>query len=181
MVAVCHFGNGVEVCHVRVRITESLGEDQFGFGTDGSVQCFEVTERNDGVADALCGERVGDEIIGASVEIVCADDVVAGCENVLKRIGDGSCTACHGESCNASFECGNAAFKDSLRGVGQTAVDVARVAQTETVGGVGGVTEDVGSGLIDGHGACIGGGVRLFLSYVELERLEVKFFLSHGV
>ena len=51
------------------------------------------------------------------------------------------------------------------------------VSQTEAVGGVLAVAEDVGRGLVDGHCAGIGGGIGLLLANVQLKGLE--FIVRH--
>ena len=79
----------------------------------------------------------------------------------------------------AAFKRGNALFKDVLRGVGESAIDVAGVAQAESVGCVLRISEHVRRGLVDWHGACVCCRIRLLLTNVELERLEVIFLCCH--
>ena len=43
------------------------------------------------------------------------------------------------------------------------------------------VLENIGSGLIDGHRTCVGGGVCTLLSNMQLERLKMKLlFVAHN-
>jgi hypothetical protein len=68
-------------------------------------------------------------------------------------------------------------FSNTSCGVGQPAVDVACIGQTETVGGVLAVAEHIGRGLVDGHRTGIGGGVGLLLTDMKLQGL--KFIFRH--
>ena len=122
---------------------------------------------------------MGDEIERASVEVVCCHNVVTCLQDVLQGVGHGCRTAGYGQSGHASLQRCHALLEDALCGVGKSAIDVARIAQAEAVGCVLRIAEHVRGGLIDRHGACVGGGVGLFLSYVELQCLEVKFVRFH--
>ena len=150
--AVGHLGYGLQMGHVAIGVAEGLGIDHLGVGLDGRLERLQVVYVQDGVADALRREGVGDEVERAAIEVVGCDDVVARLEHVLQRIGNGGCSAGHGQCGYASFEGGDALLEHRLRGVGQSAIDVARVAQAEAVGGMLGVMKHVGGGLIDGHG-----------------------------
>ena len=123
---------------------------------------------------------MGDEVERAAVEVVGSHDVVAGLGDVLQRVGDGSGTAGHGQTGHATLEGSHAIFEHPLRGVGQAAIDVARVAQAEAVGSVLRVAEHIRCGLVDGHRTGVGGGVGLFLAYVQLQRLKTIVFLTHS-
>jgi hypothetical protein len=83
-----------------------------------------------------------------------------------------------GEASDTAFEGSNALFKNVLRRVGETAVDVAGVLQVEAVRGVLSAVENVRGGLVNRNRAGIGCGVCLFLANVELKRFEVEFVLS---
>ena len=71
------------------------------------------------------------QVVGTAVDSFGGDKMIAGLGEVLQGIGDGGGPGGDGQRGNASFECGNPAFKDVLGGVGQAAVDVARVGQVE--------------------------------------------------
>ena len=78
---------------------------------------------------------------------------------------------------NAALQRRNALFQHILRGVGQSAVDIARICQTETCGGMGGVLKDVGRGLINRDSAGIGRGIGLFLPNMQLKGF--KLVIAH--
>ena len=167
----------LDVEDIGVGVAEGLGIYNFCVWLYGCFYGSEVVDANDGVGDALRGEGVGDEVVGSAIEVVGSYDVVPGLNDVLECIGDGRCSAGHGQSCYAPLECCHAILEDALRGVGEAAVDVAGIAQTEAVGSVLRVVEHIARGLVDGHGTCVGGGVSLLLSYMKLEGLEMKFVL----
>ena len=119
------------------------------------------------------------QVVAAAVDGLLGNDVVTSLCQRLDGIGDGCGTGSGCQSGHAAFQRGDELLEDVLRGVGQAAVDVARVSQTEAVCGVLAVAEDVGSGLINGHCAGIGGGVGLLLTDVELKGLE--FIVRHVI
>ena len=124
---------------------------------------------------------MGDEVVGAAVEVVGCHDVVARLGDVLQGVGDGCRAAGHGQARHTALERRHAVLEHGLCGVGQAAVDVAGIAQAEAVGSVLRVVEHIARGLVDRHRTGIGGRVGLLLSDVELERLEVKFECTHSV
>ena len=77
---------------------------------------------------------MGDKVERTAVEVVGCHDMVTGQCNVLQGIGHGSGTAGHSQTGHATLQCCHSVFKNALSGVGQTAVDITSVAQTETVG-----------------------------------------------
>ena len=96
----------------------------------------------------------------------------------LDGVGDGGGAGGHGQGGHAPLQGCDALFKHVLGGVGQAAVDIARIPQAEAVGGVLGVMEHIGGGGIDGDGPGVGGGIGLLLTHMELKGLE--FILTHG-
>ena len=100
------------------------------------------------------------------------NDKLTGLLGLSRRAGSGGQGRC------AALQSRDPLFQHVLGGVGQAAVDVARILQTEAGGGVGGVFEHVGGGLVNGHGPGIGGGIGLFLAYVKLQ--SFKMIIAHG-
>ena len=99
--------------------------------------------------------------------------MIACTSDILKSISDGSGTRSDCQPCYSSFKSGYALFKDSLSGVGQTAVDVSRVLQAEACGCMGGVVKYIRGGLVNRYCAGICCRVCLFLSYMNLLSLEL--------
>ena len=122
------------------------------------------------------------QVEGATVDVLGSHDMVAGLRDVAHRVFDGCCTGCDGEAGGAAFERCDAVLEHTLGGVGQAAVDVARVLEAEAGLSVIEVMEDVARGGVDRDRAGIGGGIRLFLADVQLEGLEavVVVLFSHG-
>jgi hypothetical protein len=92
-------------------------------------------------------------------------------------IGKGCRTGCDCKGRDTAFEGGYAFFKNILRRVGETAINIAGIFQMETVRSVLSAVENVRGGLVYRNRAGIGGGIGLFLANVELKRFEVEFVL----
>ena len=114
------------------------------------------------------GQGVGQQIVAAAVDGLLGDNVVTGLGQGLNGVADGGRAGSRGQSGYAALKRRNALFQHVLGGVGQTTINITCVRQAEPGGGVGGVVEHIGSGLVDGHRAGIGGGIGLLLTDVKL-------------
>ena len=131
-----YFSNAVDVGHAGIGVAEGLDDDGLGVGTEGGVHGVEIGGVYDGCLHSLCAERVLQQIVGASVEIVGCHHVVTVACHILQGIGDGGGTGSDGQSGHAPFEGSHALFEHALGGVGESSVDIAGIAQSETVGGM---------------------------------------------
>ena len=99
-------------------------------------------------------QGVREQVVGAAVEAGAGDDLVAG----AGEVEDGQEVSAAwpdavASAADAAFERGDALLEDVVRRVHDAGVDVAELLQPEEIGGVVGVLEDVGRGLVDRHGA----------------------------
>ena len=62
--------------------------------------------------------------------------MVASLHNVLQGVGDGGSTRGHSQSGHTTLKGSHAILEDSLCRVGQAAIDITGIAQTEAVGGM---------------------------------------------
>lgn len=69
---------------------------------------------------------------------------------------------------DAAFQGRNALFQHVLSGIGQPAVDIPSVSKPKSGGGVDRIAEHIAGGLVDGYRPCVGGGVGLLLTHMEL-------------
>ena len=132
---------------------------------------------DEGGGNAELGQGVLQQVVAAAVDGLLCHDVVTGLCQCFDGVGDGSSAGSGSQSSHAAFQSGNALLEHILGGVGQTAVDVAGVCQTEAVRSVLAVVEHIGSGLVNGHCAGIGRGIGLLLANVQLKGL--KFIVKH--
>ena len=121
-----------------------------------------------GGLDAVLGQGVREQVVAAAVDGLLSDDMTTVRGEGFDRIGDRRRARSQRQRRAAALQSGDALLQHLLRGVGQSAVDIARVGKTEAVGGVLRITEYIGSGLIDGYRSRIGSGIGGFLSNVKL-------------
>ena len=178
-VAVGYLGHGIDVDDARVGVAQRLDEDGLGVGLYGPLEVREVGRVDEGGGHAVGGQCVVEQVVGASVDGVGGDNVVAGDGQILDGVGDGGSSRGDGQCGDTPLECGDAPLEYILGRIAQTAVDVARLLQVEAGGGVGRVGKYVRGGLVDGYGPCVGGRVGLLLPHVELERFEMQFLRVH--
>ena len=170
--------DGVNVGNIAVGVAQGLQIDGLGVGLDGALHLRQIMGIHKSSGDAELGQRMGQQVEAAAVDGLLGNNVVAGLGQSLDGVCNGRGTGGQGQSRHAALQSRDALFQHILGGVGQAAVDVAGVRQAEPGRRVGGVAEDVGSGLVNGDRTGIGGGVSLFLADVELQSL--KFIVTHG-
>ena len=171
-------GNGVDVGDVGVGVAERLEIDDRGVVLDGTLDLVQVMGIDKRGLDAKLGERVLQQVVGTTVDGLLGHHMITGLGERLQGVGDSGSTGSNGEAGHAALERGDTVLKDTLGGVGQTAVDVAGIGKAKAVGGVLGVAEHVARGLIDRHGASIGCGIGALLANVQLQGVETKGVLG---
>ena len=178
---VCRLGDGLDVHEVGVRVADGLDEDAFRVRTDGvgEALCARL-RRDEGHVDAPVLRRVCEEVVGATIDGLLRDDVVARMGECLDRRRDRRCARGKGECRRAALECRDALFKDVLRRIHQASVDVARILESKAVGSVLRIVEDVRGRLIDRYGTRIRHGIGFLLSDAHLQGLKTIFLLTHG-
>ena len=106
--------------------------------------------------------------------------MVPGAGEILQGVAYGSRAAGRGKSPHAAFKGRHPLFQRILRGIGQTAVNVAGVGQVEPGLGMGTVVKHVGGRLINGHGSRTACSVRLLLPGMHLQGFKPQaFFMIH--
>ena len=164
---------------LELRVRQGLGV----VGPRAVVGCaaegFRVGWVDEANLDPLILQRVGKEIPGAAIEGGRADDVVARPRQVLHRIGRRRLTRGDRQCADAPLKGGDALFQHIGRGVHDSGVDVAQLGQREERGGMAGVAELVGRGLMDRHRHRAGGGIGPPAG-VNDEGFRVKRDVGHG-
>ena len=117
-----------------------------------------------------------EKIVSAAVKRVRRDDVLPLVGEGLHRVRHRRRAGRQRQRRRAALQRREATLQNVLRRVRQTTVNVARVAQTETIRRVLEIVEHIRRRLVNRHRARVRNRVRLLLSNVELKRL--KFVLS---
>ena len=150
-----------QVRHVAARVADGLAEHQLGLAVDGGAQRVQVVVIHEARLDAELRQRVGEQVVGAAVEFLGGNDVVAGPRQVHHRVGDGRRAGGQRQRRDAAFQRRHALFEHVVGRVHDAGVDVARDFQVEQVGAVLGAVEGVGNGLVDRHRDRLGGRIGL--------------------
>ena len=177
-VLVGDFRNGVDVGNVGVGIAQGFQIDGLGVGLDGGFHLGKVMGVHKGGSDSVLGQGVSQQIVAAAVDGLLGNDVIACLCQSLNGVGDGCRAGGGGQRRDTALQSCDALLQHILGGVGQTAIDVAGIRQTEPCGGVGGVAEYIGSGLVNGNSTGVGGRVGLLLTDMELQGF--KFIVRHS-
>ncbi len=168
----------VDIRDVAVGVAQRLDIDGPGVWLDGRLDLLQIMDIHKSRRDAKAGKRMRQKVVAAAVDGLLGDNVPAVLRQGLNRIRDGRGARGQRQRGHAPFQRGDPLFQNILGGVGQPAVDVARVRQVKPGGGVRAVVEDVGGGGVDGHGPGVCGGVRRLLANVQLQGFE--FVFTHG-
>ena len=178
LVLVGNLGNRFDVRDVGMRVAERLDEHELRVFLDGTFDFLQVAGVHERGINAERAERMLQEVVGTAVNRTLRHHVVTLAGESGDGIGKGCRTGCDCEGRDTAFEGGYAFFKDILRRVGETAINIAGIFQMEAVRGMLSAVENVRGGLVNRNRAGIGGGVGLFLANVELKRFEVELVLS---
>ena len=148
---------GLEVRHVEPRIADGLDVEQAGARVDGGADLVEVVDVHEPGRDAPLGQGVGEQVVGAAVERLRRDQVVARARQVEHGERLGGLAAGHRERRDPALELGDPLLEHVARRVHDAGVDVAEHPQPEQIGGVLGVVENVARRRVDRDGARVGG------------------------
>ena len=85
-----HSGYALNIEHIAVGVTEGLGIYHLCVGFDGGFESLQIIHVQNGVRDTLRAQRVGNQIIRTTIQVVGSYDVIASLHNVLQGISDGS-------------------------------------------------------------------------------------------
>ena len=177
-VLVRQLGQGVDVGDVTVGVAQRLNVDGAGLGADGALHFLQIVDVHEIGGNAEAGQGVGEQVVAAAVNGLLGDKVAAVLTQRFQHVGNGRRAGGQRQRRNAAFQSSHPFFQHVLRGVGETAVNVAGVRQPEAGGGVGAVVEHVRGGGVNGNGPGIGSGVGLLLTDVELQGF--KFIVRHN-
>ncbi len=169
--------HGVDVGDIAVGIAQGLNKNGLGIVLDRRLCLLQVVDVHKGGLHTVDGQGVGQQVVGAAVDGLLGDNVVAHMGQRLEGIRNSGSAGGSGQRRRAALQRGDPLLQHVLGGVCETAIDIAAVGQVEAGGGVSGIAEDVGGGLIDGHRPGVGGGVGLLLAYMELQGF--KFIAAH--
>ena len=170
-----YLGTCIDVGDVAVGIAQGLDVDELRVLLHGRPDGIDVVDVDECRRDSVIREGVGKEVVRSAVDRVLRHDMVALSCQSLDRVCDrgGSGGECK-RSASALEGC-DPLLKHILGRVPQPSVDVAACLEREPVGRIGGIREDIGSGLVDGYGPCVGRRVGLLLTDMKLHCLESVF------
>ena len=152
-------GQGGDVDDVARRVADALAIDRLGFVIDEGGDGLGAVILGEAHLDPEARQHVGEQGVGAAIELGGGDDVVTGGGQRLDGVGDGGGTRRDHQAGDAPFQRGHPLLQHIVGGVHDAGVDVARHRQIEQVRPVLGALELVGHRLVDGHGHRLGGGV----------------------
>ena len=160
VVGVGDLGQALEVGDLTGRVRDRLDEDELRLVGDDRCVVGRVGGVHERGLDAEAAQRhieLGD---CAAVEARARHDVVAGSGERSEGDELGTEPGCRGHRPDPALERGDALLECCDRRVRQPAVDIAVLLQREAGGGIRGVVENEGAGLVDREGAGAGDAIR---------------------
>ncbi len=149
----------LDVDDIARRVADGFAEQGLGVFVDQGGSGVEVIRRGKPHLDTLAREGVGEQVVGAAIQLGGTDDIAADLGDGLDRVADGGHTGAHRQCAHAALKFCQALFQHRIGGVHDAAVDIAGHRQVEQVGAVLGVVEGVGRGLVNRRGGRVGRGV----------------------
>lgn len=175
-------GHRLDVDDDAAGIGQAFDEDGLGSVADGRLEIVRVVRIDEGAVPAQLLERQAELGQRTAIEIARGDEMVARLQQGEEGEELGGVAGGGGDRRAPAFQAGDAFLQDADGGVGQARIDVAEAVQVEQAGGVVGVLEHVGRGLVDGGGARarrrVGGGARVHRLGGEAEFLLFLVLLA---
>ena len=112
------------------------------------------------------GQGMLQQVVAAPVDGLLGHDVPAVLGQGLDGVCNGRRAGSQGQRRRAALQGRDPLLQHVLGGIGQAAIDIARIRQAEPGGRMGGIPEYIGCGLVDGHGPGVCGRIGALLSYV---------------
>ena len=160
--------DSLDIRNIGIRVAESLDVNRLSIVLDSAFQFFQIVCINEGGLNAELRQSMCQQVVAAAVDGLLCYDVVASLSKCLNGVGNRCGAGSGSQSGNTALECCNALLEHILRGVSQTAVNIACIRQTETVSCVLAVVENIRGGLVDRNCTGIGNRVSGFLTDVQL-------------
>ena len=178
---VCDLCNRLDVDEVGVRVADRLDEDALRIRPyrirKALRTCLRIDKRH---VDSPLLHRMREEIVGAAIDGLLRDDVVALMSKCLKGRRNCRCPRGKGERRRAALKRCDALLEHVLRRVHEPPVDIAGFLEGKTVGRVLRVVKHIGSCLIDRHGTRIGHGIGLLLTDTHLQGFKTVLLFAHN-
>ena len=179
-VLVCNLRNRIDVRDIGVRVAEGLNVDRLGVRTNCALKLRKIVCIDKGGLDPELLQRVRKEVIGAAVDGLLCDNVIARLCECLEGVGNCRRAGCDRECRGAALKRCDSLLKHILRGVRKSAVDVAGISQTEAVRRMLRIAEHVGSRLVNRNRSRIGCRIRVLLTDMQLKGLKlILSLLAH--
>ena len=135
----------LDVDEIGIRVADGLDENALGIRPNRIRKALCTRFRIDkGHVDAPVLCRMCKEIVGAAIDGLLRDNMIAHMGECLDRRCDRRRSRGKGKRRRTALECGDALLEHILRRIHEATVDVARVLERKTVGGVLRVMKHVG-------------------------------------
>ena len=175
-----HGGHGFEVEDVVERVADGFGVDGLGVSGQRPAKVVRVVGVHEHNIDAEFPEGYVKLGVGATVQGGGRDQFIPLFHQGQQRHHLRRHARAHGQRRASVFQRRHAFFEHGGGRVHHARIDVAEGLQVKQAGGMIGVIEHVGRGLVDGHRP--GTGHRIgYLPGVQAQRLNTEFFVRHGL
>ena len=151
----------LDVGDAAAGIGDELDEDRLGARRHRALEAADVVGVGPQHVPAKALEGVGELVDRAAIELSRGDEFVAGHQQLLQHHHLRGVARGDGKRRGAALERGDALFQHRVGGIADAGIDVAERLQPEQRGGMVGVVEHKGRGLIDRRRPRAGGGIGL--------------------
>ena len=132
-VSVRDFSDRVNVRNIAVGIAECLEEDGSRIVLNGCLNLGQIMRIYEGSCDSVLRKCMCKEVKCPAVDGLLSDNMSSVSRERLNRVRDGCCPRCQRQRRTSAFKRRDSLLKNSLCGVGEPAVDITRISQTEAV------------------------------------------------
>ena len=178
-VFMCDRRNRVNIGDIRIRVAQGFQIDRFGIRTDRRFHFFKVMRVHKGGADPVRLQCMCEQVVAAAVNRFLRYDVIPCRTQRQHCVRDRGCTGADSKRIHTAFQRSDPFFQDLLCRIGKTSVNMSALGKFKPGCRLRAVFKNIGCRLIDRNGPGVRGGIRLFLSDMELHCF--KSVLCHKV
>ena len=159
---------GIHIDNIGIGVSQSFNEYRLCIFTNRPFEIKKIGRIYKSGRYSISRQGMRQQVVCAPINGLGSHNMITGTGDILDSIGHSSSSGSHGKTTYSPFKCCDAFLQYSLSGIGQSSINIPRVLQSKSCGGMGRIPEHIGSCLINRYGTRIGCRVGSLLSNMEL-------------
>ena len=155
--------DSINIWNITIWIAQGLQIYSLGIRLNSSLDFLQIVGIYKGGFNAVMRQSMSQQVEAAAINGLLGYNVLTSTSQSLNSIVNSSRTRSYSQSSRATLQSCNTLLQNILSGIGQTSIDITSIPQAESVCCMSGISEYIGSSLINRHRSRIGSRIRLLL------------------